>query len=310
MSAERSRRVIGILAIPLLLVSCSASAAFAQQLPPPRPATQAQQPLATSAATAIPPYPDSQSGLQKLFKEMLKLEKNGDTKALAPYVQSLILPNAAAWFRSAFGDTIGAVLAGDYERTRAELPISFPDTLADLLAKHHTDPEAIRFTDSCNPHATEAQYPMLLLRTNSQPLYDVRFEYGIKVTLIPYFAYVDGAFRYLGNFQVRTRSFPSQRADVKRLRLGGNVMMASLIHQVDPIYPVDAKVRGVHGTVLLHALIGTDGHIHNLQVMQGQCWLAQSAIKAVSQWLYKPMLLEGHPVQVDTTITVIYNLGA
>lgn len=301
------RRATGIFVVSLLLALCMSPTAAAQQLPPQSP-TAVQQPAAGSAAPLIPVYSNSPGGLQKLFKEMLRLRKNGDTKALAPYIQSLILPNSDAWFRSSFGDNIGAALAGDYERTRIDIPLSFPDTLRQLQSKHLTSPQAVLFSDSCNPNATETEYPLLLLRTNSQPLYDVRFEYGNRLTLIPYFAYVDGAFRYLGNFHVRTRSFPLQGAAVKRLRVGGNVIAASLIHQVAPIYPADAKVRGVQGTVILHALIGTDGHVHDLQVMQGSCVLAQSAITAVSQWLYKPMLLAGDAVQVDTTITVIFNL--
>ncbi|HEV2315928.1 MAG TPA: energy transducer TonB [Candidatus Acidoferrales bacterium] len=304
------RRAISVLLLSVLFVLCVALAASAQQLPPPHPTAAAQQTPARSVVPAIPSYPDSPGGLQKLFKEMLKLEKNGKTNALAPYVQSLILPNSDVWFRSTFGDAIGGSLAGDYERTQAELPVSFPDTLADLVAKHLPDPEAIRFTDSCNSHASETEYPILLLRANVQPLYDVRFEYGNRLTLIPYFAYVDGAFRYLGNFHVRTQNFPSKRVDVKRVRVGGNVIMARLIHRTMPVYPVDAKIRGVQGTVLLHALIGADGNVHDLQVMQGPCSLAQSAVKAVSQWRYKPTMLEGNPVQVDTTITVIFNLGS
>ncbi|MHB8675515.1 MAG: energy transducer TonB [Candidatus Acidiferrales bacterium] len=302
------RRAMGIPIVSLLSILPTAPA-FAQQLPPSHPASAAQEAPTALPATAIPSYPDSPGGLQKLFKKMLQLQKNGDENALAPYIQSLILPNSDAWFRSTFGNDIGAALDSDYERTRAELPMSFPDTLADLLAKYHTSPEAMRFTDSCNSHASETEYPILLLRMNAQTLYDVRFEDGIRLNLIPYFAYVDGAFRYLGNFQVRTQNFPSKRVDVKRIRVGGNVIKARLIHQTMPVYPERAKEQGMQGTVLLHALIGTDGRVHDLQVMKGQCWLAQSAVKAVSQWRYRPTMLAGNPVQVDTTITVIFNLG-
>jgi TonB family protein len=304
------RRAIGILELFTLAVLCIAPTVFAQQLPPPHPTAAIQQDPVPSAAPQIPVYPDSPGGLQKLFKKMLELQKNGDTKALGPYVQSLFLPNSDAWFRSTFGDAIGAELAGSYERTRIDLPLSFPDTLRVLQSRHLTSPHAVLFSDSCNPNATETEYPLLVLRTNAQPLYDVRFEDGTKLTLIPYFAYVDGAFRYLGNFQVRTQSFPSKRGDVKRVQVGGNVIMARLIHQVMPEYPADAKAQGMQGTVLLHALIGADGHVHDLQVMQGPCSLAQSAVNAVSQWLYKPTLLAGEPVQVDTTITVIFNLNS
>ncbi|MGH9709565.1 MAG: energy transducer TonB [Candidatus Acidiferrales bacterium] len=295
------------------LIFC-APFAFAQQSSPTQYMPAAPQAAATSAP-AIPSYPDSPRGLEKLIKEMLRLEKSGETKGLAPYVQSLVLPNSDAWFRSTFGDSIGATLSGAYERQKIELPMSFPDTLADLLAKHHTETEAIRFTDSCNPLATEYEYPILTLRQNSQPLYDVRFVSGRTMTMIPYFAYVDGAFRYLGNFQV-SGSWPighsqphADSKSAKAIPVGGNVQAARLIHQVQPDYPAEAKLQGVQGTVLLHAIIGKDGAVHDLQLIQGHCWLAQAAIKAVSQWRYKPTLLVGNPVAVDTTISVIYNLG-
>jgi len=307
------RRAIGILVVSLLTVFSTAPA-FAQQLSPSQSSNPVQQTAITSGATVIPSHSDSPGDLKKMFKEMLKLRKKGDTKELAPYVQSLILPNSDAWFRSTFGDAIGAALANDYDRTRAELPISFPDMLADLLAKHHTDPEAIRFTDSCNSHATEYEYPVLILRQNAQPLYDVRFFGGTTITTISYFAYTEGAFRYLGNFQVRGSwpiAAPKNHAplDNKQVRLAGNVTVAKLIRRVVPVYPQEAADRGIQGTVLFHAIIAKDGSVRRLQLIRGQCFLAQSATKAVSQWRYSPTMLNGEPVQVDTTITVIYNLG-
>lgn len=305
------RRTIHICALFVMAALCIAPAAFAQQLPPPQSAPSAPQtPAATSVASGIPSYPDSPAGLQKLLKEMLKLEKNGDTKALAPYVQSLIVPNADAWFRSTFGDAIGTTLADAYEQTRIDLPLSFPNILGQLQSKHLTNPEAVRFSDSCNPNATETEYPLLLQRMNAQPIYDIRFLDGVKISIVRYFAYVDGAFRYLGNFQVRAHDFAVQHLDLKRIPVGANVMAAKLVHQVSPIYPREAEEAHISGTVVLHAIIGKDGQVHDLQLIQGSCWLAQSAIKAVSQWLYIPTLLAGDPVQVDTTITVIFNLNS
>ena len=74
------------------------------------------------------------------MKDMLKLEKRGDTNALAPYLQSLALPNTDAWFKSIFGDTVGAQLALSYEPTARWLPQSMEATLKNLrqegLADH------------------------------------------------------------------------------------------------------------------------------------------------------------------------------
>jgi TonB family protein len=268
---------------------------------------------ASSAASAIASYPDSPAGLEKLIKDMMKMQKDGDAKDLAPHVQSLILPNPDAWFRATFGDEIGKELADSYQRTSLELPLSFPDTLSQMQAKHMTRPKAVRFTDSCNMDATDTEYPLLLRRTNAQPLYDIRFPTGIQLTVMRYFAYVDGAFRYLGSFQIRApdvhaRKLSGATGSPKPLSVGGSVMPAKIIKQVTPIYPAEAKSHYIQGTVLLHALIDKDGNIDDLQLMQGSCLLAQAAMEAVHQWRYSPTIVEGTPVAVDTTITVVFDL--
>lgn len=274
----------------------------------------AQQPSLSGAPAAISSYPDSPKGLEKLIKDMLKLQKDGDTKDLAPYVHALVLPNPDSWFRATFGDRIGATLTDSYDRTRMDIPLSFPDTLSQLLAKHLTSPQAVSFTDSCNPKASPTEYPVLILRQDSQPLYDVRFVNGRTMMMISYFAYVDGLFRYLGHFQVRgswpiIKSQPSAPSKApERILVGGDVQAARLIHQVMPVYPIEAKLEGLQGTVILHAIIDKDGAVRDLQLLEGHCWLAQPAIKAVSQWQYKPTLLLGKPVEVDTMISVIYRL--
>lgn len=102
---------------------------------------------------------------------------------------------------------------------------------------------------------------------------------------------------------------PPPPKPVERLRIGGLVMQANLIRKVDPIYPQIAKTAHISGTVILHALIAKDGTIQELQFVSGPPLLMRSAMDAVKQWRYKPTLLNNQPVQVDTTITVIFNLG-
>lgn len=96
-----------------------------------------------------------------------------------------------------------------------------------------------------------------------------------------------------------------------RLAVGGTVEAAKLIKKVQPVYPESAKSAGVQGTVVLHAVIGTDGEPLSLRIMNSQVDpdLARSAVEAVSQWRYTPTLLNGNPIEVDTTITVNYSLA-
>jgi protein TonB len=102
---------------------------------------------------------------------------------------------------------------------------------------------------------------------------------------------------------------PPPPKPVERMRIGGNVMAANLIRKVDPVYPQIAKTAHISGSVVLHAIIAKDGTIQELSVVSGPPLLQRSAMDAVRQWRYKPTLLNTQPVQVDTTITVIFNLG-
>jgi TonB family protein len=83
---------------------------------------------------------------------------------------------------------------------------------------------------------------------------------------------------------------------------------AMLRRRIDPEYPILAKQTHREGRVELHAMIGADGSIQSLQVVSGDVMFYASALAAVQQWVYRPTYLNGVPVQVDTTITVIYSM--
>jgi TonB family protein len=95
----------------------------------------------------------------------------------------------------------------------------------------------------------------------------------------------------------------------KRIRVGSNVQAARLVNRVQPIYPPLARQTHVSGTVKLHAIIGKDGAVEQLQVISGHPLLVQSALDAVKQWRYQSTLLNGEPVEVDTEIDVIFSLA-
>jgi len=97
---------------------------------------------------------------------------------------------------------------------------------------------------------------------------------------------------------------------VDKVPVSADVAVGRLIKKVQPNYPQDAKDANVSGTVVLKATIGTDGRIHELRVIEAP-WpsLVASAMWAVSQWQYKPYLVKGEPVEVETTVNVIYQLG-
>ncbi len=96
----------------------------------------------------------------------------------------------------------------------------------------------------------------------------------------------------------------------QRIRISQGVTKGLLIHREEPNYPPLARAARVQGEVVLSAVIDTNGQIQNLQLVSGHPMLVPAAISAVKQWRYKPYLLNGQPVEVETTITVIFTLSS
>ncbi len=102
---------------------------------------------------------------------------------------------------------------------------------------------------------------------------------------------------------------PPPKPTQTRIRQGGNVTAAKLVNKVQPQYPPLARQTRISGTVRLHAIIGKNGQVEQLEVMSGHPLLVQAALDAVRQWKYQPTQLNGEPVEVDTTIDVIFSLN-
>jgi protein TonB len=96
----------------------------------------------------------------------------------------------------------------------------------------------------------------------------------------------------------------------QRVRVSSGVTQSLLLTKVQPVYPTDAKVARVQGPVLLHAIIGKDGSIQSVNVVSSASpLLDQAALDAVRQWKYRPYILNGTPVEVDTQMTVNFTLS-
>ena len=100
-----------------------------------------------------------------------------------------------------------------------------------------------------------------------------------------------------------------KKATPQRIRVGGQVQQANLIRQPKPVYPPLAKQARIQGVVRFNAVIGKDGTIQNLTLISGHPLLVPAAQEAVKQWLYKPTLLNGEPVEVATVIDVNFTLS-
>jgi periplasmic protein TonB len=95
----------------------------------------------------------------------------------------------------------------------------------------------------------------------------------------------------------------------RSLTISSGVMLGNLLDNTMPQYPAIARAARIQGVVVLQATISTTGLIKDLRVMSGPPMLQQAAMDAVRSWRYKPYLLNGNPVEVETTINVVFNLG-
>jgi len=100
-----------------------------------------------------------------------------------------------------------------------------------------------------------------------------------------------------------------KEAPITRIKVGGNVQGAKIVKKIPPVYPQLAKSARVSGVVHLAAIIAKDGTIQELHSMGGPALLIQAAMDAVKQWVYVPTMLNGEPVQVETTIDVNFTLN-
>jgi periplasmic protein TonB len=98
-------------------------------------------------------------------------------------------------------------------------------------------------------------------------------------------------------------------ATPQRVRVSQGVTQGLLIRKIQPSYPPLARQARIQGSVLLQAEISKDGTIENLHLISGHPMLAPAAIEAVKQWRYKPYILNGEPVEVETQITVNFTLS-
>ncbi|MBZ5610944.1 MAG: TonB family protein [Acidobacteriia bacterium] len=95
----------------------------------------------------------------------------------------------------------------------------------------------------------------------------------------------------------------------RRIRVGGNVQQANLARKVNPVYPPEAKQARIQGTVRMSVIIDKSGTVQEVRLLSGHPLLVGAAMGAVRQWVYKPTLLNGQPVEVETVVDVNFTFG-
>ena len=98
-------------------------------------------------------------------------------------------------------------------------------------------------------------------------------------------------------------------ATPRRIEVGGAVQAARIVHEVVPRYPAVAKGAHIMGTVRFKAVIAADGTVKDLKLLDGNPLLVEAARNAVKQWVYKPTILNGRPVEIGTEIDMHFTLA-
>jgi protein TonB len=101
----------------------------------------------------------------------------------------------------------------------------------------------------------------------------------------------------------------TQPQSPKRVRVSQGVLQGMIASKVQPKYPKDARKQRIQGPVVMQAIIGTNGDVIDLRLVSGHPLLAPAAMGAVKQWKYRPYMLNGSPIEVETMITFNFTLS-
>jgi len=260
-----------------------------------------------------------------MMAEMVSLQKQGQSAALAPYLQSLVLPEPEAWFVSRFGDLhcsekfawnecMGPRLAMPYGELAKDISGSFALTLSDLIAEGLTNFEAVNYAEDCpgpmhiltdrklvGTLTTTVTLPGLAQQ--HEPVYGLWSYSETKETLLAYFVYSAGGFRYLGilheasveDYQKRKGSTQSERAATARYLTEDQVEMSPVV--IDPAI--------VRRTVVLRVSLDRDGRVKEASYVRGNEAFKDNAIKSVRKRKFDPPGFGPngfHPSQLCTNV--------
>lgn len=245
-----------------------------------------------SRAVATIAYPHNAGGLRELLDNILVVAKKGDKPQLQSVIQELEIPNYETWFTKNFGQEKGESWAEPYGRWLTRSENQFEDLMMKLA---HMDGEFV-----VEKMDTAKRYDLL-----NGPLDGYIASWKVPaapkgkelVTLADFF-FVEGKFRW----DSTTQYFPFQEPNKR------SMVPAKLLKKVPPEYPAEARENRIEGTVKLQVVVQKDGSVTVQNVVEGDPILSPAAVEAVRQWRYEPALLDGKPIDMETTIEVTFTL--
>jgi len=294
-----------------LLLSIFYSPAVLRAQPPP--------PQSTAQSTSQIAYPDTTAGLKQLASDIVKAQRENNSAHAGELLHSFILPNFAEWYPQNFSESASARVVPAYTAGATSLPFQLAGIFIDNFQAGFRKIEAMRYENEESACSSGPIFAAMTARKSHIPLYELRFINGDQLKRLFAFAYVDGAFRLVlvpdfskpmpGAASPAEISNPKNPTANERIAMGAAVQAAKLVCRVQPYYPEEARHQRISGTVRFHTIIGKDGNIKQLEILSGHPILATAAQQAVSHWRYHPTMIDGEPVEVDTTIDVIFSLS-
>jgi TonB family protein len=281
--------------ISVLCITSLAPSLRAQSSTP----TADQNPRA-KAATADP---KDLEALTQQIDEIFKALKAKQKDQFHKLVNDLRMPDEQSWFLKVFGTEMGGKMAALYAD---EWP-RFEEDLETRLKTDHDD----KRTDISPHEATDPVFPgasqIAAIMKTPTVLYAVSASKHGKEewNLSGVFVADNGRFRCIppSVFAMVPGTKPG------RIRIGGNVQRPKVVKSVPPIYPQEARLAHVTGTVVLHVIIGSDGSVQEVSYVSGPMPLSSAAADAVHQWRFEVTRLNDMPVEVDTTIPVTFSIS-
>jgi TonB family protein len=238
-------------------------------------------------------YPNSTDGLRQLLRDMILAAQNGDRATLQAEIKDTEIPNYKIWFTTTFNQGRGESWASPY---------------GEMLGRHENEFEALILELAQQEGDLSAQ------KLDAAKMYDpltvpldlyladwkeTGAAKGRNVSHIGYFWFLDGKFRWDSTTEF-SREPPKRLTDFTPFKI---------VKQTTPVYPPDAKARGVQGTVKLQVTIEIDGSVTVLGVISGDPLLSPAATSAVRQWRYEPSRIKDQPVSTNTAIEINFALN-
>jgi TonB family protein len=277
-----------------------------------------------SAQNLAPRFPEGKDGFKSYISDLLRLAESGQSEALAARVQDAELPDARAWMVASLGRYLGESVARGYAARRADVGPFLIRALNEVSRENFSNLEVIVRKGASLELDGKPPYISGVSIQVARPLtlFGARFTASEKPPKkgeqvdgigIWYFVYVGGAYRYVGLLEPGCAELPAAQLatggqSTQPARVGGTVQQARLVRMVRPAYPALAKQARIKGTVRLQVIIDKQGCLQKIEVLEGHPLLIQAALDSVRGWAYIPTLLDGEPVEVISTIDVVFQL--